>query len=77
MSGGLSLAGDFTMNTVGVPSDSSGLNRIEPGDHNASYLWHKLNGTQGEVGGGSQMPRRNCCLSEAELTGIGAWIDSL
>ncbi len=43
---------------VEVPSeDVPSMNLIEPGDPDASYLWHKLNGTQADVGGeGEGMP---------------------
>ena len=70
--------GAFTGDTVGVASRGSDLNRIEPGDHEASYLWNKINGTQGDVGGGGgQMPQGRAPLSQAEIDGIAGYIDSL
>lgn len=51
------------------------MNLVEPGDLAASYLWHKLNGTQGTVGGtGDQMPRLAPPLSGPELALFEAWI---
>jgi len=44
--------------TVNVPStQASGMDRIEPGDPDNSYIWRKIEGTQAAAGGsGSQMP---------------------
>lgn len=50
-------AGTAYENMVGVPSVQSELMRVKPGDVQGSYLIHKLEGTQVEVGGsGMQMP---------------------
>ena len=76
--GGMSLADDFQANTVGVPANSAAMNRIEAGDHLQSYLWHKINGTQADAGGGAgRMPQGGPFLDPAEIEAIGAWIDSL
>lgn len=58
--------------------EAPGMKRVEPGDRNASYLWHKLNGTQGSVGGsGTRMPAPpQSALTSEELGIIGAWIDA-
>lgn len=57
---------------INVPSGQSPLDFIEPGDSTASYLMHKIDGTQGSVGGrGGQMAVGS--PSEADL--IRAWID--
>ena len=62
-------------NTVNVPSNESGLDRIEPGQPNQSYLVHKIQGTQGTVGGsGAQMPFGGTPLSQANIDIIRAWI---
>ena len=56
----------------------SGLNFIEPGDPQASYIWHKINGTQGSVnpnGGGSQMPPSGA-MTTSDLLVIEAWISA-
>jgi hypothetical protein len=76
MSGGMGLD-DVTLQ-IGVPAASApGINRIEAGDHLSSYLWHKINGTQAEVGGGGgQMPLGVPLLQE-EIDLIAAWIDGL
>jgi hypothetical protein len=44
---------------VGTPStELPSMARIEPGDLEASYLWHKINATQLDVGGsGTEMPQ--------------------
>jgi len=63
------------------------LNLIEPGDPEASYLWHKLCGTHLDVGGeGEAMPRAfsfsegsgtvwNYPLDRADLELIELWIE--
>lgn len=62
-------------NTVNIPSNESGLDRIEPGQPNQSYLVHKIQGTQGTVGGsGVQMPFGGPPLSQANIDIIRAWI---
>jgi hypothetical protein len=57
MSGGMNM--DDYANVVNEPSnDVPTMDRIEPFDTGNSYLWHKVNGTQNQVGGaGKQMPR--------------------
>jgi hypothetical protein len=61
---------------VDKPSGSyPGLTLVTPGDRDTSYLWHKLNGTQVEAGGGgSKMPLAGM-LSADDLEKIGSWID--
>ena len=50
------------------------LARVEPFDLQGSYLWHKLCGTQENVGGmGRTMPISGK-LSEADVFAIGSWI---
>lgn len=63
---------------VDKPSISfGGLTHVTPGDHTTSYLWHKVNGTQNDVGGGGtimpQPPKMK--LSQADIDKIAAWID--
>lgn len=55
---GLNLARSVARrNLVGAASTESPLMRVAPGDPEASYLLHKLRGTQGSVGGsGALMP---------------------
>lgn len=78
-SGGLKMGtvDEAFMNLVGVPAqEAPGLSRIEPGDREASYLWHKINGTHVEVGGsGNQMPLGAPPLDPAIVDLIGQWID--
>jgi hypothetical protein len=60
---------------VTVPSGESPLVRVKPGKPDESYLIHKLEGTQGEVGGkGLQMPIDSGPLSRQEIDMIRAWI---
>lgn len=78
-SGGMSLANDFTTQTVGIDStELPSMKRIEAGDKEASYLFHKLSGTHLDQGGsGVRMPKGGPYLSSAEIADIGAYIDSL
>ena len=61
---------------VDVPSSQlPSMDLIEPGDPSASYLWHKINDTQADVGGsGTSMPQANPALEQADLDRIEAWI---
>lgn len=60
---------------VGTPSTAvPTMARIEPGDPDASYLWHKTHGTHLEVGGdGTEMPP-GLVVPEADLQRIEDWI---
>ncbi len=72
---GLDLETDSYNALVGVPSTQAPLSRVEPFDPNASYLWHKLNGTQLSVGGtGQTMPIMGPPLDAATLALIEQWI---
>ncbi len=63
-------------NLVGVRSEQSHLNRVEPGDRQASYLYHKLSNTHHEVGGeGEPMPMGGG-LDPEWVEIIGRWIDA-
>ncbi|MGH9749335.1 MAG: hypothetical protein ACRD6R_05375 [Candidatus Polarisedimenticolia bacterium] len=59
-----------------VPSaEVPGLDRVEPGDPDASYLVHKLQGTQASAGGClSQMPLGQPPLPEIEIELLRGWI---
>lgn len=61
---------------VGIQSvQAAALNYVEAGDTSKSYLWHKINNTQGSVGGsGGQMPAVK--LSDAEIATIESWISA-
>lgn len=59
-----------------VVAEQSSLFLVDPGSHEDSYLWHKLNGSQGSVGGmGSRMPRDAEPWPPALIDGVAAWID--
>ena len=60
---------------VNAPSSVPGLDQVEPGSSDMSYLYHKLAGTQLSVGGsGTQMPPGGM-LSADDLATVKAWID--
>jgi len=86
---------DVTAATVNVPAtetvDSTGLDRIEPGDHRASYLWHKVNGSHecpdrgsdvcaglpAVEGTGGRMPLGGPFLPPSDVDRIADYIDGL
>ncbi len=74
--GGLTLGTGAYEALVGAPS-SAGLSYVEPDDVDASYLIHKLRGTQGSVdgGGGGSMPVGGS-LSDAELETVERWVEA-
>lgn len=51
------------------------LKLVEPGDPDASYLWHKLNGTQEDVGGGGLSMPFGATLDPEQLAKIEKWIE--
>jgi len=72
---------------VGQPSEQlPSMNRVQPGNPDESYLWHKLNGTHDDVGGsGEPMPLAwsfsegggttdHYPLDEADLNRVERWI---
>jgi len=70
----LSLGQAFA-NIVSVPSNESGLLRVKPSEPDSSYLVHKIQGTQGTVGGsGGRMPLGRAALSQAQIDVIRQWI---
>jgi len=72
---GLSMVDGFG-NLVDVAStEAPGLDRIEPGVPDDSYLWHKVNGTHIGVGGsGNPMPAPAGGLDAGSLATLEAWI---
>ena len=76
-SSGMDLQTDPYSEIVSVESqDVAGMNRVEPWDSGNSYFYHKIAGTQADVGGaGSQMPKGSDPLSEADMATIMTWID--
>jgi len=76
LSSGVSYGNIFNVNSGELPS----MKRIKPGDPANSYLLHKVNGTQGTVGGSGQRMPFGCsgasCLSAATRTAIENWITS-
>ncbi|WP_313802430.1 hypothetical protein [Sphingobium sp.] len=74
--GGMSLApGLAYAQLVGKASTESALPRVKAGKPDASYLLHKLQGTQASVGGkGARMPFGGPYLDDASIAKIRAWI---
>jgi hypothetical protein len=62
---------------VGTPSIESKLLRVKPGSSKESYLVHKIEGTQLDVGGaGVRMPMEGAYLTDEEIAMIRRWIDA-
>ena len=71
--GGLDLrAANAFANLVNSPSTQTTLMRVAPGDPDASYLVHKLDGRSSIVG--SRMPQGGPFLSTTEINVVRAWI---
>lgn len=75
-SGGLNLEPGLAYEyLVNAKSSQADMRRVEPGDPEASYLLHKLQGTHVEVGGrGNQMPLGGMLWSEEQLNLLRHWI---
>lgn len=74
----LDLTGSAYFAIYQVASQQSSLNLIEPGDHQESYFWHKVNGTHSSVGGmGGRMPKGMGAepLGSSAIEDIADWID--
>ena len=61
-------------NLVGAPSTQTALLRVAPGNADASYLIHKLDGRAGIVG--ERMPQNGPFLTTQEIDVIRMWIDT-
>jgi hypothetical protein len=67
--------GQAYANIVNVQSNESSLLRVRPSQPDSSYLVHKIQGTQSNVGGsGGQMPLGRNPLSQAQIDTIRQWI---
>jgi hypothetical protein len=68
--------GNAYASIVNVPSvEAPALDRVEPGDPDASYLVHKIQGTFASVGGsGGRMPLGQGALPQEDIDRIRAWI---
>lgn len=58
-------------NSIAFPS----LVHVVPGNRDDSYLWHKINNTQLEFGGGGSKMPLGGMLSSDDITKIGEWIN--
>lgn len=69
-------AGVAYANIVCVASgERAGMMRVRPFQPDSSYLVHKIQGTQADVGGsGGQMPLGGTPLSQQQIALIRAWI---
>lgn len=76
--GGLTLGGDAASAfaaIVGVGS-SAGIPQVDPGNSDNSYVWHKINGSHADVGGGGgQMPKGGAPLSADKIATFAQWIN--
>jgi hypothetical protein len=77
----LDMSGSAYEAIVGVPAPQfAAMSLVEPGEPNASYLWHKLSGTQASIGGsGLMMPKprpgmQATVLTPEQLAAIEQWI---
>ncbi|MBI1181127.1 MAG: hypothetical protein GC201_11255 [Alphaproteobacteria bacterium] len=61
---------------VGAASQEAPLKRVEPGKPDDSYLIHKLEGTQKDVGGkGARMPFSGPPLDKDQMALLRQWIE--
>lgn len=66
------------MDRLLAPSSVDGLNLVEPGDPDTSYLYLKLTDQFRELGGtGSRMPLGTGGLPSRDIEAVAAWIESL
>jgi hypothetical protein len=76
--GGPSIPNLSDVNTVIGADSSADVPQVEAGSRSNSYLYHKLLGTQGDVGGrGGLMPLGRPALDADTIERIGLWIDGL
>jgi len=69
--------GEAYATLVGTPSlQVPTMQRVKPGSLNESYLWHKINGTQGAVGGSGLIMPSTIPLRPDELVLFERWIAS-
>ncbi len=72
----LDLSDGAYYSLYGVASSQSLLKLVDAGSHEDSYLWHKVSGSQGSVGGsGGRMPKGAPALTQEEIDAIADWID--
>ena len=80
-SGGLTFsdAATFKAATVNVKASVADMNRVTPGNIDASYVLYKLHGQQAKVpgGGGSQMPLGGAQLADDKLCLMINWVKSI
>ncbi len=67
---GVAFQNLVSVESVGIP----GMNRVDPGKADSSYLVWKVEGQTGIVGG--QMPLNLTPLSTEQITAIRGWIDA-
>jgi hypothetical protein len=67
--------GEAYANLVNAPSiQLPSMMRVAPGDPSHSYLWHKINGTQAQVGGSGMIMPSTIPLNADEKTIFERWI---
>jgi hypothetical protein len=76
----LSAATSFGMLVNVNSNELPSMKRIKPNDVSHSYLVHKVEGTQGSVGGSGQKMPLGCsgstCLTSTQINDIKAWINA-
>ena len=60
---------------IDAPSEQIDMPLIEPGNHLQSYLWHKVAGTQGVVGGLGQRMPVDILWPDEDVELLARWID--
>ena len=68
------LKSDVAYNNIVNKPSSQGLDYIEPGDPDRSYLYKKITGAAGISG--ARMPRGAAPLSQATIDSIRVWIEN-
>ena len=68
------LTSDVAYNSIVSISSSQGLNYIEPGDPDQSYLYLKITGDSRIVG--ARMPQGQAPLSNSDIAAIRTWIEN-
>lgn len=74
--GNLSLYPDAIVSLREVSSTQSPLFLVKPGSAEQSYLYHKIAGTQEDVGGfGARMPFQKKPLHEDKIETVRQWVE--
>lgn len=73
----LDLSSEPRNELLEVVGQQTTIPHVTAGDHAGSYLWHKVSGSQGSVGGmGARMPAGAPALAPEQIDAITDWIDA-